>query len=83
MLYVGSLLHVNVKTVAYLYDWLVFLTKFCTFTGNIYDLQCLLNFLSTGIQKLQKIEFKTTMNIIVNQALATMAKYVRTKFLSF
>jgi hypothetical protein len=47
MLYLGSLLHLDAKTVAYLRYWL-FVCEFCTFVGNIYDLQCSIVFLING-----------------------------------
>jgi hypothetical protein len=42
MLYLGSLLHIDVKTVAYVYYWLVFASSALS-PDN--DLQCSLNFL--------------------------------------
>jgi hypothetical protein len=51
MLYLGSLLHVDVKTVAYLRYWLFF-CEFYTFVGNINDLQGSIVFLINGDARL-------------------------------
>ena len=52
MLYLGSLLHEDVKLVAYFKHW-GFFGEFCTFIGNINDLQGSIVFLINGDARLQ------------------------------